>query len=38
MLAVSVIVVALATCFIRLHQSTSGSFENARETVELPYP
>jgi len=38
MLAVSVLVVAMAMGFLYLSDSTSESFKNARETVQVAYP
>ncbi len=38
MLAVSVLVLAMAIGFLHLSDSTSDSFKNARETVQVAYP
>ena len=38
MLAVSILVLSMAIGFLYLSDSTSDSFENARETVQVAYP
>jgi len=38
MLVVSILVMSMAVGFIYLSDSTSDSFENARETVQVAYP
>ena len=38
MLAVSILVMSMAVGFLYLSDSTSDSFENARETVQVAYP
>lgn len=38
MLAVSILVMSMAVGFLYLSDSTSESFENARETVQVAYP
>lgn len=38
MLAISVLVLSMAIGFLYLSDSTSDSFENARETVQVAYP
>jgi Flp pilus assembly pilin Flp len=38
MLVVSFLVMSMAVGFLYLSNSTSDSFENARETVQVAYP
>ena len=38
MLVVSVLVLSMAVGFLYLSDSTSESFENARDTVQVAYP
>ena len=38
MLAISILVMSMAVGFLYLSDSTSESFENARETVQVAYP